>query len=139
MNASNTAVIEAADFLGVDAYPYFQTTQANGIENGEDLFFAAYDATVNVAQGKPVWITETGWPVSGPQAGVATASTENAQTYWRDVACRVLGTDTNLWWFTLDVSHAILVHRGSPPTNNDILTVPDRMTWQRRATFPSAW
>lgn len=102
VNASNTAVIEAADFLGVDAYPYFQTTQANGIENGEDLFFAAYDATVNVAQGKPVWITETGWPVAGPQSGVATASTDNARTYWRDVACRVLGTSTNLWWFTLD-------------------------------------
>ncbi|CZT18171.1 uncharacterized protein RCC_04011 [Ramularia collo-cygni] len=106
VNASNNAVIEAADWLGVDAYPYFQTTQANGIENGESLFFAAYEATVNVAQGKPVWITETGWPVAGPQSGVATASTDNARTYWRDVACRVLGTDTNLWWFTLDDDQA---------------------------------
>lgn len=106
VNASNSAVIEAADWLGVDAYPYFQTTQANGIENGESLFFAAYDATVNVAQGKPVWITETGWPVAGPQSGAATASTANAQTYWRDVACRVLGSNTNLWWFTLDDDQA---------------------------------
>ncbi|KAL8857601.1 MAG: hypothetical protein Q9198_010717, partial [Flavoplaca austrocitrina] len=62
VNSSNAAVISACDFIGVDAYPYFQNTQANSIENGDSLFFAAYDATVAVSQGKPVWITETGWP-----------------------------------------------------------------------------
>ncbi|KAL8778970.1 MAG: hypothetical protein Q9213_007170 [Squamulea squamosa] len=66
VNSSNSAVIEASDFVGVDAYPYFQNTQANSIENGESLFFDAYNATVAVSGRKPVWITETGWPVSGP-------------------------------------------------------------------------
>ena len=43
--------------------PYFQTTENNGIDVGNSTFFAAYDATVAAAEGKSVWITETGWPV----------------------------------------------------------------------------
>lgn len=101
VNGSNSAVINAVDWLGMDGYPYYQTTQANGIENGAELFFASYDATVNVANGKPVWVTETGWPVQGPNAGQAVASTQNAETYWQAVACKLLGS-TNLWWFTLN-------------------------------------
>ncbi|KAL8753683.1 MAG: hypothetical protein Q9199_004876 [Rusavskia elegans] len=100
VNSSNAAVIAASDFVGVDAYPYFQNTQANSIENGESLFFDAYDATVAVAQGKPVWITETGWPVSGPTENQAVPSTQNAQTYWDRVGCRVFG-QVNTFWYTL--------------------------------------
>ncbi|KAI4190671.1 MAG: hypothetical protein LQ348_003620 [Seirophora lacunosa] len=100
VNSSNSAVIEACDFIGTDAYPYFQTTQANSIENGESLFFDAYNATVSVAGGKPVWITETGWPVSGPMSGQAVANLDNARTYWDRVGCRVFG-QINTFWFTL--------------------------------------
>lgn len=125
VNASNTAVIDAADWLGVDAYPYFQNTEANGIENGETLFFDAYNATVNVAQGKPVWITETGWPVAGPASGAAVASDANAQKYWRDVACRVLGSDINVWWFTLDDDQATSASVSFSLVNsNDITGAP---------------
>lgn len=60
VNGSNDAVIAAADFIGMDAYPYFQNTMTNPIEDGYSLFFDAYDATVSVAGGKPVWVTETG-------------------------------------------------------------------------------
>ncbi|EGP86269.1 putative glucan 1,3-beta-glucosidase [Zymoseptoria tritici IPO323] len=105
-NGSNSAVIEAVDWLGVDAYPYFENTVANGIENGESLFFEALDKTRGVANGKSVWVTETGWPVEGPASGAAQAGTDNAQTYWNNVACRLLDTDTNLWWFTLDDDQA---------------------------------
>ena len=66
VNSSNDAVINACDFIGMDAYPYFQNTMSNSIDSGEALFFDAYNATVGVSGGKPVWITETGWPVSGP-------------------------------------------------------------------------
>ncbi|KAL8765556.1 MAG: hypothetical protein Q9209_007427 [Squamulea sp. 1 TL-2023] len=100
VNASNSAVIEASDFIGVDAYPYFQNTQANSIENGESLFFDAYNATVAVSGGKPVWITETGWPVSGPTENQAVPSLDNARTYWDRVGCRVFG-QINTFWYTL--------------------------------------
>lgn len=106
VNGSNSAVISAIDWVGVDAYPYFQNTQANGIENGESLFFDAYNATVGAAQGKDVWITETGWPVAGPESGAAVSGAKNAETYWKGVACRVLPSNINLFWFTLDDDQA---------------------------------
>lgn len=61
-NGSNSAVIEAVDWLGVDEYPYYQTGDDNTIENSAKLFKAAYDAVVGVAGGKTVWVTETGFP-----------------------------------------------------------------------------
>ncbi|POS79209.1 GPI-anchored cell wall beta-1,3-endoglucanase EglC [Diaporthe helianthi] len=101
VNASNDAVISASDFLGVDAYPYFQTTMANAITNGASLFSDAFGATQAAAKGKEVWVTETGWPVSGPLANQADASTANAEKYWQDVGCNMLFGKTNTWWYTL--------------------------------------
>jgi len=101
VNSSNVAVISASDFIGMDAYPYFQNTMTNAIDNGYSLFFAAYDATVSVAGGKQVWVTETGWPVSGPTSNLAVPSLQNAQTYWDAVGCGRLFGRVNTWWYTL--------------------------------------
>ena len=100
INSSNSAVTAAVDFLGMDAYPYYQNTIANTIENANATFFSALDQTIGASTGKPVWITETGWPVSGPTDGQAVASVQNAQTYWDAVGCSVLG-NYNTWWYTL--------------------------------------
>ncbi|KAI9659095.1 MAG: hypothetical protein M1821_002055 [Bathelium mastoideum] len=100
VNSSNDAVISASDFIGMDAYPYFQTTMANSISNGNATFWDAYDATQGAVNGKPVWITETGWPVSGPTENQAEASISNAQTYWDEAGCAAFG-NINTWWYTL--------------------------------------
>ncbi|KKY19948.1 putative gpi-anchored cell wall beta-endoglucanase [Diplodia seriata] len=100
VNGSNSAVIDAVDWLGFDGYPYFQNTQANAIANAKALFDDSVAATRGAAKGKPVWITETGWPVSGPQENEAVASVANAKTYWDEVGCPLFG-NTNTWWYTL--------------------------------------
>ena len=131
VNGSNNAVIEALDWVGVDAYPYFQTVNENSIQNAQQLFFDALQATEGAAQGKPVWVTETGWPVTGPQSGLASSGTENAEQYWKAVACRLLG-NVNTWWYQLndgadqEVSFKVInPDRGAPlydlscPANSD--------------------
>jgi len=102
VNASNSAVITACDFIGMDAYPYFQTTMANSIENGNTTFWNAYDATVGAVNdaSKPVWITETGWPVSGATSNQAVPSVANAKTYWDEVGCAAFDK-ISTWWYTL--------------------------------------
>lgn len=100
VNGSNSAVVDAVDWLGFDGYPYFQNTQANGIANAKALFDESVAATKGAAKGKPVWITETGWPVSGPTENEAVASVENAKAYWDEVGCPLFG-NTNTWWYTL--------------------------------------
>ncbi|TVY78581.1 putative glucan endo-1,3-beta-glucosidase eglC [Lachnellula suecica] len=100
-NSSNAAVVTAVDFLGTDAYPYYQTTYSNAIANGQSLFEQAYEATVGIAGGKAVWITETGWPVSGPTENDAVASTANAETYWQAVGCGFAFDKIPTFWYDL--------------------------------------
>ncbi|PSN68483.1 glycoside hydrolase [Corynespora cassiicola Philippines] len=101
VNASNNAVISALDWVGVDAYPYFQTTMENSIGNANATFYDALAQTKAASQGKPVWVTETGWPVSGDQQNQAVASAENAGIYWQDVSCSLMRDNVNLWYYTL--------------------------------------
>lgn len=101
VNASNKDVISNLDFLGMDAYPYFQTTMANSIQSASQLFFDAYQATVGAAQGKAVWVAETGWPVSGQTLNQAVASAANARTYWQNVACKLVADNINFYYYTL--------------------------------------
>jgi glucan endo-1,3-beta-D-glucosidase len=100
-NSSNKAVVDAIDFLGTDAYPYFESNKGNNsIENALTLWTEAIDAANAAANGKPVWITETGWPSTGPAWGIAEATVDNAKTYWDEVGCTLFGK-TNTWWYTL--------------------------------------
>merc|ERR1712098_945885 len=72
-----------------------------GIENGNATFWADYEAVVAQANGKEIWVTETGWPSSGPQSGEATPSVENAETYFGEVYCSLSARGINIWWYTL--------------------------------------
>lgn len=101
-NTSNNAVIGACDWLGVDEYSYFQNTESNGIGDAYTLFWTAYDAVEAVSGGKPVWITETGWPVSANKSeNLAVASVANAKTYWDEVGCLSAFGKVNTWWYVL--------------------------------------
>jgi len=87
VNGSNSAVIDAIDWLGQDAYPYYESTSTNDISDASALFYQAFEKTVAVAKGKPVWVTETGWPISGPTENLAVPGAGNAKTYWNSVGC----------------------------------------------------
>lgn len=102
-NSSNSAVIEACDWLGMDTYPYFEDTKYNPVSEGSNLFQTAYDKVEAVSGGREIWITETGWPVSGKTSNKAIPSTKNARIYWEDVGCPLFGV-TNVWWYTLQDS-----------------------------------
>ncbi|EAA32983.1 glycoside hydrolase [Neurospora crassa] len=103
VNSSNQVVVDASDFLGFDGYPYFQKTQQNDIGHSKSLFDDALSATKAASQGKPVWITETGFPLSGKTMGQAVPSIANAKYYWDQVGCPLFGS-TNVWWYTMQDS-----------------------------------
>ncbi|KIV84259.1 hypothetical protein PV11_00049 [Exophiala sideris] len=109
VNSSNSEVISNSDFLGLDEYPYYQTTDPNSIGNSSFLFFQAYDKVAAVAGGKPIWVTESGWPVSGPTSNQAVPSVADAETYWQGVACALENRGVNFWWY-------ILADSGSSPS-----------------------
>lgn len=120
----NAPVASAVDFLGHNSFPYFESTRPNSIEDSLDLFYSALGATEGVANGKPVWVTETGWPYTGPASNLAVASVGNAEHYWKETGCSLFGT-RNVWWYTLtdantaqtDISFGVA---GNPPTVNPV-------------------
>ncbi|KAI1124583.1 glycoside hydrolase superfamily [Nemania abortiva] len=100
-NGTNKAVIDAVDWIGVDEYPYYEDGKGNDIKNSGTLFDNAYDATIAAAGGKPVWVTETGYPYTGIKWGQAVASVANAEYYWQEVGCRRLFNKTPTFWYNL--------------------------------------
>jgi glucan endo-1,3-beta-D-glucosidase len=100
-NGSNSAVIDAVDWLGVDEYPYYQTGDDNTIDNAAKLFEEAFDAVVKVAGSKDVWVTETGWPYEGPDWDKAVPSVENAKQFWDEVGCDKLFGKVPTFWYNL--------------------------------------
>lgn len=117
-NSSNSAVIEEADFIGTDLYPYYEKDKGNTFFNATTIFEYIYNETLSAAGNKPVWITETGWPAEGPMFGQAEASIENAKTYWDQIGCDLFGR-TNVWWYTL---------RDSNPANKEKFAITDDLS-----------
>jgi len=101
-NSSNVAAVDAVDVLGMDAYPYYETENGNDISNALSLFNSALAATEAASKGKPVWVTETGWPTTGETLAQAVPNAANAKAYWDAVGCGVLFGKRDVWWFTLE-------------------------------------
>ncbi|KAK4461339.1 glycoside hydrolase superfamily [Cladorrhinum samala] len=101
VNGTNKKVIDALDWVGVDEYPYYETGKGNNIKNSGQLFDRAFDAVKAAVGSKPVWVTETGWPSSGPTWDEAEASVENAKYYWNEIGCRKLFNKVPTFWYNL--------------------------------------
>lgn len=102
VNGSNSPVITASDFIGMNGFPYFQSTNDNTPANLAPLFSESLGATEAVSQGKPVWVTETGFPVTGPTYNQAVPAVGTAHDYYHNVGCGMLFGQRNTWWYILD-------------------------------------
>ncbi|KIV91840.1 hypothetical protein PV10_06333 [Exophiala mesophila] len=122
----NAIVAERVDWLGHNSFPYFEATLANPIEEADAIFYRALAATEGVSGGKPVLVTETGWPHIGEDMNLAVASLENARTYWAGVGCDLFG-NRDTFWYTLtdantgqtDISFGV-AGPGNPPSTTPV-------------------
>lgn len=117
-NSSNKAVIDEVDFVGTDVYPYYEKDKGNAFSNATNVFDYIYNQTTSAAGKKEVWVTETGWPVSGPLFGEAQPSVQNAAAYWQEIGCDQLFGRVNTWWYTL---------RDSNPANAEKFAITDNL------------
>lgn len=72
-------IADACDIILVNCYPFWEGTP---IEYAFDHMKHMYNIAKNAGKGKPVMITETGWPSEGAALGGAQPSKENALKYF---------------------------------------------------------
>ncbi|KAL8818652.1 MAG: hypothetical protein Q9223_002766 [Gallowayella weberi] len=101
IDPKNEDVIRACDFVGHDGYPYWEGAS---VQQGLDAFrqnlAKTRSAVDRVKPGVWVWLAETGWPVTGNQVGLATTSSQNAEAYWKSVACEAF-QGLHTFWYSL--------------------------------------
>ncbi len=102
VDGANKAVIDSCDWIGVDAYPYFQSGMANSIGNSMKLFTDAVSATQAAVGSQAALDHRDRLPRqrARPATWPCPPSTD-AKTYWDQVGCSLLFGKTNVWWFTL--------------------------------------
>ena len=101
------------DFVGIDDYPYFDEVALN---DSSSNVTKNYENIVAEVKGKPVWITETGWPVNAPanSSNPAKPGLSEASQYWQSVGCGWAFGKINTWWYIYDDLQAIAAANKKP-------------------------
>jgi len=90
-------VAEACDVILVNCYPFWECCEAQyALMHMQEM----YRRAVNVANGKKVIISETGWPSVGSPYGAAVPSYENALAYFIDTYNWANDEDIEIFYFS---------------------------------------
>ena len=91
------AVAEACDILLVNCYPFWESSPADyALLHMKEM----YRRAVRVAAGKPVIISETGWPTTGTPFGAAVPSHDNALEYFINTYTWAEEEDIEIFYFS---------------------------------------
>ena len=92
----NPGVVAACDILMANIYPFWEAQSiGDAIANLHQNF---YNTKIN-AQGKPVWISETGWPSAGQTVGAAVPSPANAAAFFQRFVSWARANDVPFFYF----------------------------------------
>lgn len=94
---NHPSVADACDVIFANCYPFWEGYPA---EHALAYMKNMYQRAVNVAQGKPVVISETGWPDQGTPDRAAIPSYENALRYFVDAYHWTQQEDIPLFYFS---------------------------------------
>ncbi|KAF6817723.1 glucan 1,3-beta-glucosidase [Colletotrichum plurivorum] len=104
----NSSFVDKLDFIGANIMPFYdEETEKVSIAKQFDKALAGVREK---SRGKPVWITETGWPITGESKNGNKASVANACDFWQEIGCRRLFSKVNVWWYNLRDSNRGLVN-----------------------------
>ena len=90
-------LVESADVVLANLYPYWEGCP---IEYSLGHMQAMYGQVVDAAQGKPIVITETGWPSEGGSLKGAVAGHEAAMKYFIDAISWAKENDIPIFYFS---------------------------------------
>jgi GPH family glycoside/pentoside/hexuronide:cation symporter len=91
------ALVEACDMILANCYPFWEGAN---IDHASLYLKQMYAVTKNAAQGKPVIITETGWPNKGENTEGAVPSDTNAMKYFINTNEWARHEDVDMFYFS---------------------------------------
>ena len=95
--ANNPEIVDEIDVILANCYPFWETTS---IEYAVDYMKRMYDMALAYSKGKPVIISETGWPTRGEMYGGAQPSYENAMRYFVETQEWAKNDNVNIIYFS---------------------------------------
>ncbi|KAL5525109.1 hypothetical protein ACEPAF_8978 [Sanghuangporus sanghuang] len=100
-----TAMVDAVDFFMINNFPYFAfDAQSGGSNTSWADFLSDMDYYASIAQGKPLLVTQTGWPSNeeqyAPNSPAVVASVNSEEAYWDllDRHCEDFFKPKNIGW-----------------------------------------
>ena len=90
-------LVDACDIILANCYPFWEGCN---IDHASVYLKQMYTVTKNAAKGKPVIITETGWPNQGDNTKDAAPSSVNAMKYFINVNNWVQNEDVKMFYFS---------------------------------------
>ncbi|WKK65119.1 MFS transporter [Lutimonas zeaxanthinifaciens] len=93
----NQDLVDACDVILVNCYPFWEGCH---IDQSTQYLQEMYKAVKKVSKGKPVIISETGWPSEGSTTGDAVASQDNAIKYFINVQSWANKEGIELYYFS---------------------------------------
>lgn len=90
-------LVDACDLILINCYPFWEGAS---IEHSTLYLKQMYEVTKNIAKGKPVIITETGWPNKGDNTEGAIPSDVNAMKYFANTMEWAQKEDSKIFYFS---------------------------------------
>jgi len=89
-------LVAEMDVVMFNAFTFWEgSTPQDGLAAMQNHF--SYMQTI--AQGKTIWLGETGWPTQGDRQAYAVPSVENQQIYLQSFVCWANSANINYFWF----------------------------------------
>jgi glucan 1,3-beta-glucosidase len=90
------ALVDAVDLAAINVYPFWAGTP---LADAVTQLACRVQAVQTISNGKPVWISETGWPSGGDPVGAAVPSPKNAALYFREFVSWAAAKDVPYFYF----------------------------------------
>jgi GPH family glycoside/pentoside/hexuronide:cation symporter len=90
-------LVDACDLILANCYPFWEGAR---IDQASPYLHQMYSITKNIAKGKPVIITETGWPDAGSTNKGAIPSPENSMKYFINVNNWMSEEEVKIFYFS---------------------------------------
>ena len=90
-------LVEACDVVLINCYPFWEGSK---IEFATSYLNEMFQATKSIANGKPVIVTETGWPNKGDVVGESKPSSQNAMAYFINANAWAASEKVSLFYFS---------------------------------------